>query len=310
MKLIYNIQVLAPSKVLSQSPMQNSSSTSMAYPQQECIPHPHAGIDFLPFLGISNVWRRGHIAAAIVLLCALYSYAVLRAVKPGLPRLLLGLPVLAGIHAVPLLFHPVLEPLATISATFLAVRLTSGKVRGKIVMIAQQQHQWQQGQQHVPRSTRSLVAGILVVDVLSVHTKGLSARPQSSSSSKHVLTPGAGPALTYLYPAAVLWLLLLIPSGACVHHGPWRAGAATVPAAVDCCHACTIHASSDDGATAAAAQTSHSSSSSSRQGRRRSSKHSWCCWISGRHCSPEVAASSRTLGICLAAGHAHAALQH
>ncbi|WIA19537.1 hypothetical protein OEZ85_004146 [Tetradesmus obliquus] len=58
----------------------------------------------------------------------LQTFFVLRAVKPGLPRLLLGLPVLAGIHAVPLLFHPVLEPLATISATFLAVRLTSGKV--------------------------------------------------------------------------------------------------------------------------------------------------------------------------------------
>lgn len=100
----------------------------MAYPQHDCMPHPHAGIDFHPFLGIMNVWLRGHVAVATLLLCALYSFFVLRAVKPGLPRLLLGLPVLAGIHAVPLLFHPVLEPLATISATFLAVRLTSGKV--------------------------------------------------------------------------------------------------------------------------------------------------------------------------------------
>jgi hypothetical protein len=107
--------------------MQNSS-TIMYVQQQDCMPHPHAGIDFHPFLGIRNVWNRGHIAAALVLSCALYSFAVLRAVRPGLPRLLLGLPVLAGIHAVPLLFHPVLEPLATISATFLAVRLTSGKV--------------------------------------------------------------------------------------------------------------------------------------------------------------------------------------
>jgi hypothetical protein len=115
--------------------MQNmSSNTTMADHQQECMPHPHDGIAFQPFLGIQSVWHRGQLAAAIVLLCALYSFAVLRAVKPGLPRLLLGLPVLAGIHAVPLLFHPVLEPLATISATFLAVRLTSGKVGIKKVL--------------------------------------------------------------------------------------------------------------------------------------------------------------------------------
>lgn len=47
---------------------------------------------------------------------------------PGLHRLIAALPALAAIHCVPLLFDYQRQPLAAMGATFLCVRLTSGKV--------------------------------------------------------------------------------------------------------------------------------------------------------------------------------------
>lgn len=108
--------------------------------QTRCIPHPYAGAEHGPVFGL-NVWRRGHVSTLVLLLAAVYCWTVVRAVKPGLPRLLFCLPAMATIHAVPLLFDHQLEPIATIAATFLAVRLTSGKVS-----MAHGSYSWEQQQ--------------------------------------------------------------------------------------------------------------------------------------------------------------------
>lgn len=77
----------------------------------------------------SNVWTRAQYTVVIMLSAAVYCWAVCTAARPGLPRLLACMPVLLAIHGTPLLFDPQLEPFAVITATFLACRLTCGKVR-------------------------------------------------------------------------------------------------------------------------------------------------------------------------------------
>lgn len=76
----------------------------------------------------SSIMMRGHYVLMALLAAAVYCWAVASAVKPGIPRLLACLPVLLVMFSAPLLFDHILEPFTTISATFFACRLTSGKV--------------------------------------------------------------------------------------------------------------------------------------------------------------------------------------
>lgn len=52
-----------------------------------------------------------------------------RSARPGYPRLIATMPALLAMHCCPLLFDFRQEPLAAMSAAFICVRLTSGKVR-------------------------------------------------------------------------------------------------------------------------------------------------------------------------------------
>jgi len=75
----------------------------------------------------SHVMLRVALASIVLVSTSAYCWSVASAAKPGLLRLLITLPALVAIHLVPLLFDQ--PSILRVSATFVAVRLTSGKVR-------------------------------------------------------------------------------------------------------------------------------------------------------------------------------------
>jgi len=70
---------------------------------------------------------RSLIAWVAILFSAVCTYRA-RKTPPGVVRFFAALPALLAIHCCPLLFDFRHEPLSAMSATFLCVRLTSGKV--------------------------------------------------------------------------------------------------------------------------------------------------------------------------------------
>lgn len=78
-------------------------------------------------LSASDVLLRVALATTVLVSTSAYCWSVASATKPGLQRLLTTLPALVAIHLVPLMFDQ--PSILRVSATFLAVRLTSGKVR-------------------------------------------------------------------------------------------------------------------------------------------------------------------------------------
>ena len=74
-------------------------------------------------------WVDRTVLAWVVVLSAAACTWQARLVPPGYKRLLATLPALIAMHCCPLLFDFRKEPVAAMSAAFLCVRLSSGKVR-------------------------------------------------------------------------------------------------------------------------------------------------------------------------------------
>jgi hypothetical protein len=72
--------------------------------------------------------QRCQLTTLALLAAALWCYLAVQRARPGLPRLLLALPVLLLQFGVPLLFDAVTEPLSRMGASFLAFRMASAKV--------------------------------------------------------------------------------------------------------------------------------------------------------------------------------------
>ena len=75
-----------------------------------------------------NWLQRWQLAVLLLLAAAIWCCLAVRRAQPGLPRLLLALPVLALQLLVPLMFDHATEPVSRMGTAFLAFRMASAKV--------------------------------------------------------------------------------------------------------------------------------------------------------------------------------------
>ncbi len=89
------------------------------------VPMAEESIDVPYWLLLSLKWL---LAAGVTVGSAVGMHWIASKYRPGWARFCAAVPVLLAIHAVPLIFDPVVEPISVLAAAFLSCRLASGKV--------------------------------------------------------------------------------------------------------------------------------------------------------------------------------------